>query len=45
MNFRDLTARAVAAMRRKPITTAKTPPKGKATKAGGTEVPAKSKTS
>ena len=45
MNFRDLTARAVAAMKRKPVETAKTPPKGKEPKAAGNEVPAKSKTS
>ncbi|PWK55514.1 hypothetical protein C8D95_107180 [Silicimonas algicola] len=45
MNFRDLTARAVAAIKRKPVESAKTPLKGKESRAAGNEVPAKSKTS
>ena len=42
MSFKDLTARAVAAMKPKP---AKTPAKKNESKALGTEAPAKSKTS
>ena len=42
MSFKDLTARAAAAMKPKP---AKTPAKENESKAPGTEAPAKSKTS
>ena len=45
MSFKDLTARAVAALRPKPAKTAKTPAKETEPKAASKEVPAKSKTS
>jgi hypothetical protein len=45
MSFKDLTARAAAAMKLKPAETAKTPAKANESKAVGKEAPAKSKTS
>ncbi|SDD89582.1 hypothetical protein SAMN04488239_111144 [Ruegeria marina] len=45
MSFKDLTARAAAAMKPKPVETAKTPAKETEPKAAGKEAPAKSKTS
>lgn len=45
MSFKDLTARAAAAMKPKPAETAKTPAKENESKAAGKEAPAKSKTS
>ena len=45
MSFKDLTARAAAAMKLKPAETAKTPAKANEPKAAGKEAPAKSKTS
>ena len=45
MSFKDLTARAAAAMKPKPSETAKTPAKENESKAAGEEAPAKSKTS
>jgi hypothetical protein len=45
MSFKDLTARAAAAMKPKPAETAKTPAKKNEPNAGGKEAPAKSKTS
>lgn len=44
MSFKDLTARAAAAMKPKPAETAKTPAKNE-TKAAGKETPSKPKTS
>lgn len=41
MSFKDLTARAAAAMKPKPAETAKTPAKKNEPKAAGTEAPAK----
>lgn len=45
MSFKDLTARAAAAMKPKPSETVKTPAKENESKAAGEEAPAKSKTS
>lgn len=45
MSFKDLTARAAAAMKPKAAETAKTLPDEKESKAAGKEAPAKSKTS
>ena len=45
MSFKDLTARAAAAMKLKPAETSKAPAKSNAPKAAGKEAPAKSKTS
>jgi hypothetical protein len=45
MSFKDLTARAVAAMKPKPAETAKPPAKANEPKVAGKEAPAKSKTS
>ena len=45
MSFKDLTARAAAAMKPKPTETAKTPAKKNEPKTAGTEAPAKPKTS
>jgi len=45
MSFKDLTARAAAAMKLRPAETAKTPAKQNEPKAVVKEVPAKSKTS
>ncbi|WP_168201399.1 hypothetical protein [Qingshengfaniella alkalisoli] len=45
MSFKDLTARAAAAMKPKPAKTAKTPAEEKESKAAGKDAPAKSKTS
>ena len=45
MSFKDLTARAVAAMKPKPADTAKTSAKANEPKAAGKEAPTKSKTS
>jgi hypothetical protein len=45
MSFKDLTARAAAAMKPKPATTATTPTKENESNAGGKEAPEKSKTS
>jgi hypothetical protein len=45
MSFKDLTARAAAAMKRMPAETTKTAAKENETKAAGKEPPAKSKTS
>jgi len=45
MSFKDLTARAAAAMKPKPAVTAKTPAKANEPKAVVGEAPAKSKTS
>lgn len=45
MSFKDLTARAAAAMKPKPAETAKTPAKAKESKADGKEATPKSKTS
>ena len=45
MSFKDLTARAAAALKPKPTETAKTPAKKNEPKTAGTEAPAKPKTS
>jgi len=45
MSFKDLTARAAAAMKPKPAETATPPAKENEPKEAGTEAPAKSKTS
>lgn len=45
MSFKDLAARAVAAMKPKPAETAKAPAKANEPKAAVKEAPAKSKTS
>lgn len=45
MSFKDLIARAAAAMKLKPGGTAKTPAKQNESNAAGKEAPAKSKTS
>lgn len=45
MSFKDLTAKAVAAIRPKPAETAKTPAKANEPKAASKEGPPKSKTS
>ncbi|MGX9353444.1 hypothetical protein ACS3QZ_19805 (plasmid) [Shimia sp. W99] len=45
MSFKDLTARAAAAMKPKPAETAKTPAKENESKAAGKDALAKSKTS
>lgn len=45
MSFKDLTARAAAAMKPKPAETAKTPAEENEPKAAGKEAPAKSETS
>ena len=45
MSFKDLTARAAAAMKPKPSETAKTPAEENASEAAGKEAPAKSRTS
>ena len=45
MSFKDLTARAAAAMKPKPTETAKTPAKANEPKATGKEAPAESDTS
>ncbi|MFQ1702905.1 hypothetical protein ACJ5NV_20200 [Loktanella agnita] len=45
MSFKDLTARAAAALKPKPAKTAAAPSKETDPKAAGTEAPAKSKTS
>ncbi len=45
MSFKDLTARAAAAMKPKPAETAKTPAKENESKAAGEDALAKSKTS
>lgn len=45
MSFKDLTARAAAAMKPKPAETAKTLAKANESNAAGKEAPAKSKTS
>lgn len=45
MSFKDLTARAAAAMKPKPAETAKTPAKEAGSKAASKEAPEKSKTS
>ncbi|NKX44464.1 hypothetical protein [Roseicyclus persicicus] len=45
MSFKDLTARAAAAVKPKPAETATPPAKGQASKAADTQAPAKSKTS
>ncbi|MFD2741633.1 hypothetical protein ACFSUD_18895 [Sulfitobacter aestuarii] len=45
MSFKDLTARAAAAMKPKPADVAKTPAKENETKAVGKEAPAKPKIS
>jgi hypothetical protein len=45
MSFKDLTARAVAAMKPKPVETAKTPARENQTKAAGKDVPEESGTS
>ena len=45
MSFKDLTARAAAALKPKPAKTAATPAKETEPKAAGKEPPAKSKTS
>ena len=45
MSFKDLTARAAAALKPKPAKTATTPAKETEPKASGKEAPAKSKTS
>lgn len=45
MSFKDLTAKAAAAMKPKPAETAKTPAKANEPKAAVKDAPAKSKTS
>jgi hypothetical protein len=45
MSFKDLTARAAAALKLKPAVTAKTPAKQNESNAAGKDAPAKSKTS
>jgi hypothetical protein len=45
MSFKDLAARAAAAMKPKPAETAKTPAKANEPNAAGKEAPTKSKTS
>ncbi|MHA6345957.1 hypothetical protein [Roseivivax sp. CAU 1761] len=45
MSFKDLTARAAAALKPKPAKTATTPPKETEPKASGKDAPANSKTS
>ena len=45
MSFKDLTARAAAAMKPKPAETVTTPAKGNESKAASKEAPAKSETS
>ncbi|WP_154449526.1 hypothetical protein [Halovulum marinum] len=45
MSFKDLTARAAAAMKPKPAETAKTPAEDNASEVAGKETPAKSGTS
>jgi hypothetical protein len=45
MSFKDLTARAEAAMKLRPAGAAKTPAKANESNAAGKEAPAKSKTS
>jgi hypothetical protein len=45
MSFKDLTARAAAAMKPKPAETSKAPAKSNVPKAADTEAPAKTKTS
>ena len=45
MSFKDMTARAAAAMKPKPDETAKTPAEENEPKAAGKEAPAKSETS
>lgn len=45
MSFKDLTARAAAALKLKPAETVKTPAKKNEPKTAGTEAPAKPKTS
>ena len=45
MSFKDLTARAAAAMKPKPEETVNTPARGNESKPAGKDIPAKSKTS